>query len=463
MSRSSRASTKPVVLLVDKDREYAKTLMKTMNDAIHFHTVSDGEAAIGMIESDDYDAILLETKLKENMDGLNVLQRIKNRKVNVPVLMLAKVVDSREALQAGRLGASDYISKDATSLELHGSIRSAIDENSTVNEQFPQQQSIEESQKRFIGKSESVHKILLDAEIVARVNSTVLVTGENGTGKEVLARFIHGHSLRAENPFIAVNCAAIPDGLVESELFGHMRGAFTGATANRRGSFEIAGDGTLFLDEITEMPFQLQPKLLRALQSGEFSPVGSEETISSNARVICSSNRDLEKAVADGKLRQDLYYRINVVSFYVPPLRDRKEDILVLARHFLREKANELGKRIEKISPEAESLLLSHDWPGNARELENLIERAIVFCHQEEIGPELLGPISEGAPLISMSWDQARDLIMRRFERSYLTALLQVHRGSVSKAAKAMGVSRQALYKALERTDLNASNFRYHR
>jgi DNA-binding NtrC family response regulator len=452
----------PVILLVEADAAYAREFAKALAPVMRVHSTGDGSGALSMMETNEYDAIVLSI-IAGQQDNMSVLQRIRKREIQKPVMILATSIVKQDVLLAGRYGASEYLDRGDSFEEIKSAVIAAIGNRQAVDDRAAFMQANRSGTKnrsRFIGSSESVRNILLDAEIVSRVDSTVLIAGNNGTGKEVLARYIHWNSRRSKNAFVAVNCAAIPAGLVESELFGHEKGAFTGATSSRRGSFEVAAEGTLFLDEITEMPIDLQPKLLRALQAGEFSPVGSEKIKKSNARVICSSNRDLERAVKEGQLRQDLFYRINVVRFYLPPLRERKEDILDLARSFLKEKARDLGKQIQGISVEAEALLLTHEWPGNARELENLIERAVVFCTGNEIGPELLGPISEGAPLISMSWDKARNLLMRRYERSYLTALLQVHRGSVSKAAKSMGVSRQAFYKALDRTGLNVENFR---
>ncbi|MCK4305475.1 MAG: sigma-54-dependent Fis family transcriptional regulator, partial [Candidatus Eisenbacteria sp.] len=294
----------------------------------------------------------------------------------------------------------------------------------------------------------------------SQVNSPVLITGKSGTGKEVLARFIHQQSPRARKPFVAVNCAAIPEGLFESELFGRERGAYTGAITARRGSFELAEGGTLFLDEIAEMPPALQPKLLRVLQSGEYSQIGSERLRSADARVLCSTNADPHEAISSRRLREDLFYRINVVTLYIPPLSERREDVLVLAKHFLELKCQELGRNVEGFTPAAESLLLTYHWPGNARELENLIERAMVFCRSSRIEADLLSPICEGAPFLDLPWEQARERAMMRFERSYLAALLHVHHGVASLASEAMGVTRQTFYRALKRAGLKAEDFR---
>ncbi len=460
MAKRSLLKAKPILLLVDEDREFGRALANRLREAYAVECTVDPHSALADIESGQIDAVLLDIDTPNGEGGFELLRRIRKRNDRLPVFALAHHESIAAAHRAGQLGATDYLARKSSPSALAQRIDAALRARSAERSRAALQRDQRGVRAQFVGASDAVRRLLADAEMVANVDSNVLITGENGTGKEVLARFIHAHSRRSDRLFVPVNCAAIPEGLVESKLFGHERGAFTGAVSTRKGSFEMSDQGTLFLDEITEMPVALQPKLLRALQSGEFSRVGSETVKTADARVICSSNRDMSKAVADGALRKDLYYRINVVRFHVPPLRERREDIPLLARHFLRRKASELGKRVEGISPEADAILLAHDWPGNARELENVIERAVVFCRSRVIGPDLFTPISSGAAFLSMNWDQARDLALRRFERSYLTALLQVHRGSVSAASQAMGVSRQAFYKALERTGLNPERFR---
>jgi len=460
MAMQGSVGGKPAVLLIDDDREYGRELIERLGDTYALETSLDVHGALTDIESGQFDVVLLSVDDASGDAGYELLERIRKRNALLPVIVLTRQERVAAALRAGQLGATDYLSKSSAFPHLTERIAAALRDQAAVRERAGQRRHPRQVRSQFVGGSDAVQRLLADAEMVATVNSTVLITGENGTGKEVLARFIHERSRRAEKLFVPVNCAAIPDGLVESKLFGHERGAFTGAVASRKGSFEVADQGTLFLDEITEMPLALQPKLLRALQSGEFSRVGSEHVKTADARVICSSNRDMNTTVAEGLLRADLYYRINVVRLHVPPLRHRREDVPGLARHFLRKKAAELHKRVEEIAPAADAALLAHNWPGNARELENVIERAVVFATKNVIGPELLSPIISGAPYLSMNWDAARDMALRRFERSYLSAVLQVQRGSVSAAAQAMGVSRQAFYKALERTGLNPDRFR---
>jgi DNA-binding NtrC family response regulator len=450
------------VLLVDDDREFADALTPLLAQRLNLRTVSDGETALAA--HGGYDAVIIAVELAGQPDGLELLRRIRSADGRTPIYMLARTQRPEIVLQAGRLSATDYFLKRSDAHDqLAQRILDALEQHASTTssrstESAPGGEA--EPEWEFVGESDEIRRLLAESEMVAQVDSPILITGEHGTGKEVLARYIHRRSARAQKPFVAVNCAAMPEGLAESELFGHEKGAFTGAVGRRRGKFELADEGTLLLDEITEMPQALQPKLLRALQSGEFVRVGSEQTQRSDARVICSTNRDPNRAVAEGLLRHDLYYRINVVTLHIPPLREHRDDVQTLTQHFLHRKCRELGKHVERISPAAESLLLGHDWPGNVRELENLIERAVVFCRSNEIGPELLGPICEGAAYLALPWEEARNLATRRFERSYLSALLRVYRGSVSKCAQDMRISRQALYKILDHAELDPAAFR---
>ncbi|MCK4414156.1 MAG: sigma-54-dependent Fis family transcriptional regulator [Candidatus Eisenbacteria sp.] len=459
--RSARKTGGPLtVLLIDSDAAYAASVADYLRDRLDVHTVPDAFQALDHFQARAYDAVLLDVELAGVTDGLELLRQLRQIDRLVPVLLVTSGERTDVALAAGRLGASDYFTKGVSLDVLARRLLTVLEGRASERHRDALERDAKDAHWEFVGESDAIQRLIKDAVTVSAVGSPILLTGEHGTGKDVLARYIHRHSPRADHPFVPVNCAAIPEGIFESEIFGHERGAFTGASQARRGSFEIAGAGTLLLDEITEMPMQLQPKLLRALQSGEYSRIGSERIQQAHARVICATNRDPLQAIEAQRLRQDLYYRINVVHLHIPALRERREDIPVLARHFLRIKSRELGKQVDSIAPEAEALLMAHDWPGNARELENLIERALVFCRASRIGPELMSPISEGAAFLALPWEQARDLAMRRFARSYLTALLHVYAGSVSRAARAMGVSRQAFYKALDRAGLTAEPFR---
>jgi DNA-binding NtrC family response regulator len=460
MSDGRTTGRRLAVLLVDSDTAYAGAAAEQLGGLLDVHTAPDAESALVNFKARTYDAVILDADIGGEVGALDLLRRLREIDRRMPILMIAAHERTDTALAAGRLGATDYLSKGSAPDVLARRLSVVLQGAAGDRESDPRGSDPLRAGWEFVGESDVIRRLIKDALTVAGVDSPVLITGEHGTGKDVLARYIHHHSPRADHPFVPVNCATIPEGIFESELFGHERGAYTGATHARRGSFEIAGAGTLLLDEITEMPMRLQPKLLRALQSGEYSRIGSERIQHTNARVICATNRDPQRSIEEHLLRQDLYYRINVVHLHIPALRERREDIPVLARHFLNRKSRELGKRVESITPEAEALLMAHDWTGNARELENLIERALVFCRSPRLGPELLSPISPGADFLGLPWEEARDHAMRRFERSYLTALLQIYAGSVSRAAREMGISRQAFYKALERTGLSAEPFR---
>jgi len=460
MAARSQERAKPLVLLVDDDGAFADAVSLLLREAFDVVAVPDGRAALALLANRAFDAVLLDVELGGQPDGLEVLRRIRRDDGQVPIFMVTRSEEMELALAAGRLGATDYFTKGSPIETLSRRLLTALQGRVAEREREALARAAGAERWHFAGESPAIRRLLGDADTVADTATTVLITGEHGTGKETLARYIHRRSSRAERPFIAVHCPAIPEGLVESELFGHEKGAFTHATALHRGSFELVEDGTLLLDEITEMPLGLQSKLLQVLQSGEFARLGSERVLRARARILCATNRDPREAVRLGKLREDLFYRINVVGLHIPPLRERHQDVPILARHFLRKKCAELGKQVEGFTPEAEALLLAHDWPGNARELENLIERAVVFCRASRITADLLSPISAGAAFLTLPWEQAKELAMRRFEHSYLTALLQVYGGSIARAARAMGVSRQAFYKALERSEVSAERFR---
>ena len=452
------AGGRPALLLVTEDPALRDRLLPLLATRVEVQ-VADGPDAL-LTALAGAAGLLIASGDDGRPDGIDLLRRVRALDPWIPVFLLTAAAEPARILQAGRLGAAAHFLAGEDGEEIADTIAEILVERVREQESIGLSPDDEELQWRFIGESHAIRRLRAQCNEVARYPTSVLITGENGTGKEVLARYIHRQSDRAEREFIAVNCGALPEGLVESELFGHERGAFTGAVKQHRGSFERANGGTLMFDEITEMPVALQPKLLRAIEEREFVRVGGERPIHAEVRLICTTNRDPQQAVAEGKLRRDLLYRINVVTLHIPPLREHREDVPLLARHFLRLKSRELGKRIERFSLAARSLMLSHDWPGNVRELLNLVEQAMVFCRSGEIGPELLGPIAEGAAYLALPWEAARDLALRRFEFDYLSMLLRVHRGSVTDCARTMQISRQALYKLLERIGLDPQSFR---
>jgi DNA-binding NtrC family response regulator len=438
---------------VGADRASAQAWAAGLRDLMAVETAADIESAL---ERHRCDAVVLTLESAERAPDLGAVRRLNREHAAVPVFVASRDPRPETAFLAGRLGVAAYLTGPGSAADLAADFRRAWLQRA----KGPGKAVEEQPTWQFVGRSDVIRRLLEDAETLASVDSTVLITGAHGSGKEVLARWIHHHGARGRGPFVPVNCPAVPEGLFESELFGHEAGAFTDARALRRGRFELASGGVLFLDEITEMPLQLQSKLLGTLDAREYFRVGGERALFADARVICSSNRDLAAEVGAGRFREDLFFRINVVWLHIPPLRERREDIPVLAEHFLRRCSAELGKPVDGFAPEAISFLAAHDWPGNVRELAKLIERAVVFCRTRRITPELLAPATTRVPLLSLPWEEARELALRQFERNYMSALLRIYGGSVSRVARTMKITRQALYKAMERAELDPSTFR---
>ncbi|RME05584.1 MAG: sigma-54-dependent Fis family transcriptional regulator, partial [Deltaproteobacteria bacterium] len=384
---------KPRILFVEDDERLRESLTVHLEDITDVVAVANGREALERFETEFFDLVLTDVRMPE-MDGMTLLKEIKARDPSCPVIILTAFGSVESAVEMMKAGAGDYIVKGQASMieEIQEKVGRHLEISALRSENEYLRQEIEAKYdfNKIIGKSKEIVKTLSLAGEVAKTDTTVLITGESGTGKELLARAIHYNSPRRARRFVAVNCAAIPEHLLESELFGHERGAFTGAVQRKPGKFEIAHQGTFFLDEIGEMPMPLQVKLLRVLQDQEFERVGGVEPIRTDVRIIAATNRDLAKRVQEGSFRQDLYYRINVFPVHLPPLRERKEDILLLAQHFLERFAREMGKKLPKISEGAQQMLREHPWPGNIRELENAIERAIILAQGDTILPEHL-------------------------------------------------------------------------
>src|ERR671931_2130669 len=378
------------VLVVDDERSMRELLAIMLKQAGHEVRVADGgEAAIRALQSHTFDLVITDLRMRQ-VDGLAVLRAAKEHSPQTVVLVVTAFASTETAVEAMKLGAYDYLTKPFKLDEIKLTIANALerkrlqDENRALKRQLRRERSFE----NFIGKSRQMLDIFDTIRKAAESVSTVLVTGESGTGKELVARAIHDESPRRNGPFVSVNCGAIPETLMESELFGHVKGAFTGAVADTIGLFSAAAGGTLFLDEITEVPPAVQVKLLRAIQEREIRRVGDARDVKVDVRLIAASNRDLVKAVADGVLREDLYYRLNGIPIHLPPLRERTEDIPLLVAHFIGRVAKDIGKTVLGITPDALAVLERYHWPGNIRELENVIERAIVLGSGEQITPE---------------------------------------------------------------------------
>lgn len=369
------------ILIVDDERSMRDVLSIMLKRAGYDVTVaSDGDEAIAKAEKELFDLVITDLKMPTT-GGLEVLKAVKETSPDSVVLIITAFASAESAVEAMKLGAYDYLPKPFQVDEVQLKIRNALGSRrlSTENMLLRREVAAKTSQARLIGKSEAMQKVLDVIKKVADTKSNVLICGESGTGKELVARAIHAASARARMPFVPVNCSALPETLLESELFGYMKGAFTGAATNKAGLFEVANGGSIFLDEIGETTPATQVKLLRVLQEREFRRVGGTQDVKVDVRVIAATNRDLEKAVAEGAFREDLYYRLDVIPITLPPLRQRPEDIPVLAQHFLEKFARASGKPAPVLSPDAMKVLSAHEWKGNVRELENLIERAVAF------------------------------------------------------------------------------------
>lgn len=416
-------------------------------------TAPDGLKGLSAARERDFDLVILDMSLP-GMNGIEVLGGIKEIKPDLPVIMVTAYGSTRTAVDALRLGAYDYITKPFELDELQVVAERAleqhrvIDENRFLRAELKRQYGFD----NIIGSDVAAQRAYVMAAQVARTSTTVLILGETGTGKEYLARTIHYQSDRADGPFVKVNCAALPESLLESELFGHEKGAFTHAVTRRIGRFELAHKGTIFLDEIGDISPTVQTRLLRVLQEKQFERVGGSETLTANVRVIAATNRDLEQAMREKQFREDLYYRLNVITIRLPSIRERGDDVEVFAGHFLEVYAEETGKPVKRFSDEALEAMRSHAWPGNIRELENAVERAVILCNGETIRPEhlMLDPARRVAAKTGDGQSAALDAIpvtysLRDVERIHIQRVLEHKQWNQSAAAHALGIDRKTL------------------
>ena len=434
------------ILITDDEPSIRETLAQILEDE-GYKTVlcESGEEAIAQLARDEFDAVLLDLWLP-GIDGLSVLERVRNASAP-PVIVISGHGSIDSAVRATRLGAYDFLEKPLSLERVLLTVNHALTDR-RLREQVKDLRRLT-LEEILIGESEPMQRLEQQIRSAAPSASRVLVTGENGSGKEIVARTLHRHSLRADQPFVDVNCAAIPKELIESELFGHRKGAFTGAIDDRKGKFELADGGTLFLDEIGDMSLEAQAKVLRVLQEQTFQRVGGQQTIKVDVRVIAATNKDLQTEIGSGTFRSDLYYRLNVIPIEVPPLRARGNDVVLLADYFLRRFAAETGRTKKKLSNGAAARLKAYHWPGNVRELRNVIERLAILLVGETIEPEdvQLGTRAESPAQIAsdLTLKEARD----EFEKQYILARLREHAGNVSRTADALGVERSNLYRKL--------------
>jgi DNA-binding NtrC family response regulator len=386
------ASETKQVLVADDEPNLRRVLTaQLVRDGFEVHPAEDGEEALRVLSEHHIDLVITDLRMPK-LDGMALLKRIVADYPDVPVIMITAHGTVNTAVEALKLGAFDYVTKPFDRSEFQRVVAKAARSRELSGQLYLGGTSEERGRYRLIGESEPMQDVYQVIDRAADTPSTVLITGESGTGKELIARALHEHSSRKDKAFIRVNCAALPPELIEAELFGYEKGAFTGAVTSKPGRFELADGGSLFLDEIGEIPVSMQVKLLRAIQESEFERVGGVKTIRVDVRLIAATNRALPAEIAAGRFREDLYYRLNVVNVHLPPLRERKDDIPLLIEHFLRRFNTRLKKNVTSVEHEAMELLLAHEWRGNIRELENAIERCVLFCDGDHIGPEDLPP-----------------------------------------------------------------------
>ncbi len=433
------------MLIVDDEAILRESLRDWLSEAGHqVLTAGNGPQALEIIQQEK-PGIVITDLVMPGMDGIELLRRAREISPQIEVIIMTAYGSIPTAITAMREGAYDYIEKPFCPEKADIVIDRLVEQQCLREENISLHQKLEERYRfeNIIAKSARMQRIIEIIKVVAKSNATVLITGDSGTGKELVARAIHSRSYRKDKPFVAVSCAALPESLLESELFGHEKGAFTGAYTQKKGKFEISNRGSLFLDEIGEMSANIQVHLLRVLEEKEFTRVGGNEPTKVDVRVISATNKDMKKAVASGHFREDLYYRLNVVTIELPPLRERKEDIPLLAEHFLKKFAAENRKEITGFSPEATQFLLKYEWPGNVRELENAIERAVILAMDSSIQ---LTDLPHENLLFSPS---ARTLA--EIERNHITSVINEAGGNYSRAAKILRISRATLYNKLRK------------
>ncbi len=460
---------RPRVLIVDDKENILKLFTRILGDAYELTTAGDGARAISLVAAQLFDVVVTDLKMP-GADGFEVLRAVKARAPETEVVMMTAFATVADAVEAMKQGAYDYLQKPFDPDDASLVVARALERKRLKEQAASLLKEVERvyAFHNLVGKSAKMKEVYQLLEQASGLDITVLLNGETGTGKELAARAIHYHSARKERRFVPVNCGALPAELVESELFGHAKGAFTGAVGMKRGLFEEAEGGTLFLDEIGELPLPMQVKLNRALQEREIRRVGDTSPIRTNVRVITATHRDLKAEVAAGRFREDLYYRLNVFPVLLPALRDRREDVPLLASHFLEKHARVLGRTLQGFEPDALRALTGYPWPGNVRELENAVERAVAVgkggvVTLRDLPADVRGTQEGAIPaevLVKMPYREAVDLARDRVTRDYLVALLREMDGNVTQAAKRAGMARESLHRLLTRHGVRSEDFK---
>jgi DNA-binding NtrC family response regulator len=450
------------ILIIDDEQNILVTLSRALSlEGFETEVAGGGRVGLEKLAKCSVDLVMLDVKLPD-LDGIQVLERIRAQQPDLPVVMMSGHATVEVAVRAVVLGATDFLEKPLSTEKMLVTINNALqlrrltDENRDLRERAGLATTM-------VGSSKAMADLAEQIRVVAPSTGRVLITGENGTGKELVARAIHENSDRASGPFVKLNCAAVPRELIESELFGHEKGSFTGANQMRRGKFELADSGTLLLDEVGDMPASMQAKLLRVLQEGELERVGSAETLKVDVRVVAATNQDLPKAIADGRFRQDLYYRLNVIPIHLPPLRERKSDIGELAEHFMHMACQQNNRRLKSLSQQAFERLCAHEFPGNVRELKNSIERLVILVAADEVGPKDVDRVlnlgqPSAAPAGSgddfYSSERALRDMLADAERALIRRALADCEGHMTNAARQLGLERSHLYKKMKALEI---------
>ena len=451
----------PSILIVDDDPLVLESLKEYFSDQDYdINTTPELDEAVNILEESHYEVLLADVKLQDG-NGFDLLEHVNKHNLATAVIMFTGYGCIEDAVQAIKMGAFDYLTKPISDEEVNLCVERALQHQKLLeeNNQLRRQLNMSFQLENFVCQDDKMEQILDKVKVIAGTDSTVLLTGESGTGKTMVARAIHNNSPRAGEPFVEVNCGALPDTLLESELFGHVKGAFSGAVSNKTGKFEAADKGTVFLDEISVASQELQMKLLRVLESFKFEPVGSNDTREVDIRLILATNQDLQELVNKGDFREDLFYRINVMDIHLPPLRERPGDILPLARHFIKKHGVRATHNIQGISEKAARMLTSHHWPGNVRELENTIEKAVLLCSNERLEVEDLdmNVSDSGGGLLPSHDDMSLHEALKHVERKIILRTLDECNGNKKQTAKCLDINRTTLYNKLHEHELMES------
>lgn len=445
------------ILVIDDEKSILDSCRQILEkDGYRVSVASDGNQGLSVFRKELFHAVILDVKLP-GMDGMKVLANIKEESPETPVIMITGYASIESAVEAIRQGAFEYLAKPFTPEELRVSVKKAINSRQNFFESLYLRQELKRQSEfdMVVGKSEGMKKVMDIVNQVSPTDSTVLIVGESGTGKELIAREIHNHSLRKNAPFVVVDCGALVETLFESELFGHVKGSFTGAYVTKHGRFEVANGGTIFLDEISHISLNIQAKLLRVIQEREVTRIGSSKSIKVDVRILAATNEDLAQCVKDGRFREDLFYRLSVVPLHLPPLRERKEDIPLLINHFLYKYNRRSKKQIVSIKRDVLKALTQYNWPGNIRELENTIERAVVLSKGDKIELDALiyHGISSKPSILSPIDGRYRTL--EELENEYIKTVLDAHKGNRSQASRVLGIDRKTLLTKIKKYNLS--------